>query len=619
MTAPTGGSTLPEGFLGTDAILVLATNIAAGLEVREDTIRRHVDEQMPFMATERWLMLGTAAGGDRQTLHEVVRKHSLAVAEAVSRGEPNTLLERLGSDPAFRGVPAAALQAELEPAQLHRTRRSAGGRIPRGLPPAASQTSAAVCRRSRVGGGEGMKTGAAGSDTTLTESRLPLPLLRRGKVREVYEVDAGHLLVVASDRVSAFDVVMREPIPRKGAVLTQISAFWFELLADVFPSHYVTARTEKSWNRCRGSKDWRSRLPAGRCWFAGLSRCPSNVSSAGISRDRPGRNTGAGERWPESRSQPAWSKARGWIRCSSRPLPRRRSGHDINVTVDTVAEELGPALTARLRQASFALYQAGRDHAASRGIIIADTKFEFGTDAEGTLRVIDEILTPDSSRFWPADRYAPGQPQPSFDKQPLRDYLASLKAAGSWDGEAPPPSLPSEVVEATSRRYLEAYKLLTGRNLERDRVMRTAPEGLWFIVGAWLIALGLILAALRFDSRALWIACVLWVVLAVWVVAFFRDPVRSGRAGRPPDPGSGRWQGGEPGGDRGACVHGGSLVPPLDLHERFRCPCEPVPGRGHGGDTGTTIRASSATPGPRSRASTTSSLPSVSPRLEARC
>jgi phosphoribosylaminoimidazole-succinocarboxamide synthase len=150
------------------------------------------------------------------------------------------------------------------------------------------------------------------------------------------------------------------------------------------------------------------------------------------------------------------------------PATKAESGHDVNVTVDTVARELGPALAARLRQASFALYQAGRDHAASRGIIIADTKFEFGTDAEGTLRLIDEVLTPDSSRFWPADRYAPGRAQPSFDKQPLRDYLASLKAAGSWDGEAPPPPLPADVVEATSRRYLEAFRLLTGRTLEND-------------------------------------------------------------------------------------------------------------------------------------------------------
>ena len=147
------------------------------------------------------------------------------------------------------------------------------------------------------------------------------------------------------------------------------------------------------------------------------------------------------------------------------PATKAESGHDINVTFGTIAAALGGELAARLREASFAVYRAGRDHAAARGIIIADTKFEFGTDGGGTLRLIDEVMTPDSSRFWPAARYQPGRPQPSFDKQPLRDYLAELKRAGQWNGEAPPPPLPDEVVSATSARYLEAYRLLTGRPL----------------------------------------------------------------------------------------------------------------------------------------------------------
>jgi phosphoribosylaminoimidazole-succinocarboxamide synthase len=147
------------------------------------------------------------------------------------------------------------------------------------------------------------------------------------------------------------------------------------------------------------------------------------------------------------------------------PATKAESGHDENVTIDRMAAAIGRELTSRLRDASFAVYRAGRDHAASRGIIIADTKFEFGTAADGALLLIDEVMTPDSSRFWPADRYAPGSSQPSFDKQPLRDYLAGLKAAGQWNGEAPPPPLPAEVVDATSRRYLEAYRLLTGRAL----------------------------------------------------------------------------------------------------------------------------------------------------------
>jgi phosphoribosylaminoimidazole-succinocarboxamide synthase len=141
------------------------------------------------------------------------------------------------------------------------------------------------------------------------------------------------------------------------------------------------------------------------------------------------------------------------------PATKAEAGHDLNVTFTTMAGALGLELATRLREASFAIYQAGRDHAARRGIIIADTKFEFGIDAGGTLRLIDELLTPDSSRFWPADRYAPGHGQP---------YLTSLKAASQWNGEAPPPSLPPEVLSATSRRYLEAYRLLTGHELSED-------------------------------------------------------------------------------------------------------------------------------------------------------
>jgi phosphoribosylaminoimidazole-succinocarboxamide synthase len=148
------------------------------------------------------------------------------------------------------------------------------------------------------------------------------------------------------------------------------------------------------------------------------------------------------------------------------PATKAETGHDENVSFAHVAQAVGRPLAERLRQASLALYEAGRAYAGARGIIIADTKFEFGTTADGTLLVIDEILTPDSSRFWPADRYQAGRSQPSFDKQPLRDYLAGLKRRGAWDGNAPPPPLPADVVQATSARYLEAYRLLTGKKLE---------------------------------------------------------------------------------------------------------------------------------------------------------
>jgi phosphoribosylaminoimidazole-succinocarboxamide synthase len=301
--------------------------------------------------------------------------------------------------------------------------------------------------------------------STVTESRLPLPLFRRGKVREVYEVDAKHLLLVASDRVSAFDVVMRQPIPRKGAVLTQVSAFWFEQLAPVFPSHYVTARTEEIVERI-------PRLAGRADEIAGRSMLVRRT--APVPFECVVRGYLSGSAWAEYRAHGTLAGeplAAGLLESARlepplfSPATKAESGHDENVPLARMAATLGPEIAVALRDASFAVYRAGRDHAAARGIIVADTKLEFGTTAEGTLLLIDELLTPDSSRFWPADRYAPGRSQPSFDKQPLRDYLAGLRSAGAWNGEAPPPPLPAEVVDATSRRYLEAFRLLTGAEL----------------------------------------------------------------------------------------------------------------------------------------------------------
>jgi phosphoribosylaminoimidazole-succinocarboxamide synthase len=306
------------------------------------------------------------------------------------------------------------------------------------------------------------------SSATLVQSRLPLPLLRRGKVREVYEVDNNHLLLVASDRVSAFDVIMREPVPFKGAVLTQISAFWFELLARVFPSHYISARTADIIARVPQLESVRTEL-AGRAML--VRRAPPVPFECVV------RGYLSGSAWAEYRSRGTLAGERlapGLVESQRlepplfSPATKAETGHDQNVTLATMAEALGTELATQLRDASFAIYQAGREHAAARGIIIADTKFEFGIDRDGRLRLIDELLTPDSSRFWPTDHYQPGHAQPSFDKQPLRDYLASLKAASQWNGEAPPPSLPSEVVQATSRRYLQAYRLLTGHELAVD-------------------------------------------------------------------------------------------------------------------------------------------------------
>src|SRR5216117_1552448 len=303
----------------------------------------------------------------------------------------------------------------------------------------------------------------------LVASQLPLRLLRRGEVRDVYEAGAGTLLLVASDRVSAFDVVMREPVPHKGAVLTQLSAFWFRELAHVMASHFLTADAGPIADRVPGLAEHRDLL-AGR---AMLVRRTTPVPFECVVR---GYITGS-----------AWAEYRESGTLAGEPLPaglvesarldpaifspatKAEQGHDENVTFAHVMRALGRALAEQLKQASLALYEAGRGYAGPRGIIIADTKFEFGATSDGRLLVIDEMLTPDSSRFWPADRYEPGRSQPSFDKQPLRDYLAGLKQQGKWDGNAPPPPLPPEAVEATSRRYLEAYRLITGKDLEVDR------------------------------------------------------------------------------------------------------------------------------------------------------
>lgn len=301
---------------------------------------------------------------------------------------------------------------------------------------------------------------------TLVQSALPLPLVRRGKVREVYQVDPEHLLLVTSDRVSAFDVVMREAVPYKGAVLTQLSAFWFERLGSAVPSHYLTADAGEIVRRLPALAPHRDEL-RGR---AMLVRRTAPVPFECVVRGYL-----SGSAWAEYRERGTLAGEPlppGLLESGALPAPifspatKAETGHDLNVPFAAVERRLGAEVASRLRQASFAVYAAGRDHALGRGIIIADTKFEFGFDNEGELRLIDEVLTPDSSRFWPADRYRPGGPQPSFDKQPLRDYLAALRAAGRWNGEPPPPPLPPDVVEATSRRYLEAFRLLTGRELE---------------------------------------------------------------------------------------------------------------------------------------------------------
>ena len=301
--------------------------------------------------------------------------------------------------------------------------------------------------------------------TVMAASRLPLPLWRRGKVREVYEVDQSRLLLVASDRVSAFDVVMAEPVPWKGAVLTQLSAFWFRTLSHLGPHHFLTAEVDEILEEVPqlvGHQDeLRGRAMLVRRTAPIAFECVVRGYLSGSAwQEYRTQGTLAGETLPQGLTESARFPAPIFS-----PATKAETGHDINVTEATLMAALGSEQAGLLRERSLALFAAGGAHAEGRGIIIADTKFEFGVSSEGDLVLIDEVLTPDSSRFWPAAKYAPGKSQPSFDKQPLRDYLAGVRAAGQWNGEAPPPPLPDEVIAATSARYLEAYRLLVGEDL----------------------------------------------------------------------------------------------------------------------------------------------------------
>lgn len=299
----------------------------------------------------------------------------------------------------------------------------------------------------------------------MTTSDLPLRRIARGKVRDVYEVDADRLLLVATDRVSAYDVVMAEPIPMKGAVLTQTSAWWFRQLEGKVRHHMLAADADAIVAAVPALAGQRAEI-AGRAMLCRRAtvfpiECVVRGYLSGSAwREYAGAGTLAGEALP------------GGLQESGRldppvfsPATKAESGHDENITVGRMREILGAEVTAELERLTRQVYTHGRDVALKQGIIIADTKFEFGRTAAGEILLIDEVMTPDSSRFWPLDGYAPGRPQPSFDKQPLRDWLDVERRAGRWNGEAPAPALPPDVVEATSRRYLEAYRRLTGRAL----------------------------------------------------------------------------------------------------------------------------------------------------------
>ncbi|MEP6921083.1 MAG: phosphoribosylaminoimidazolesuccinocarboxamide synthase [bacterium] len=294
--------------------------------------------------------------------------------------------------------------------------------------------------------------------TLLQTSLSDLKLLRRGKVRDVYEVDDASLLIVATDRISAFDCVLPTPIPRKGEVLVALSEFWFQRLGHVISNHLITTDVEQMPNVVtRQSGDLRGRSMLVRRATVFPVECVVRGFLAGSGwKDYLRTGEVCGHKLPE-----------GLLESSELPEPlftpstKAEVGHDENISEAAVREILGEETTTFLRNTSLRLYNEARDYARGRGIIIADTKFEFGLDNDGQPILIDEVLTPDSSRFWPLEVYLPGASQPSFDKQFVRDYLETL----SWDKKPPAPAIPPAVAEATVERYLEAYRLITGKDL----------------------------------------------------------------------------------------------------------------------------------------------------------
>jgi phosphoribosylaminoimidazole-succinocarboxamide synthase len=301
--------------------------------------------------------------------------------------------------------------------------------------------------------------------TMMLASDLPLPRLGRGKVRDIYAVGDDRVLLVTTDRISAFDVVMAETIPFKGAVLTQISAWWFRQLEGIVPHHMISADADGIIKKVPALQEHRASL-TGRAMLCKRTtvfpiECVIRGYLSGSAwKEYAQTGTLAGEKL-----SPGLVESEKLLPAIFSPATKAETGHDENITVSRMREVVGADATQALETMTRAVYAKGEAIARARGIIIADTKFEFGRDANGDIILIDEAMTPDSSRFWAVDAYKPGRPQPSFDKQPLRDYLDTERRAGRWNGEAPAPALPSSVVDATSKRYVDAYRRLTGASL----------------------------------------------------------------------------------------------------------------------------------------------------------
>ncbi|MFL6469028.1 MAG: phosphoribosylaminoimidazolesuccinocarboxamide synthase [Pyrinomonadaceae bacterium] len=298
----------------------------------------------------------------------------------------------------------------------------------------------------------------ATAQTVLETSFSDLKLIHRGKVRDVYEIDEDRLLLVATDRLSAFDVVLPTPIEHKGKVLTQLSAFWFEKLENIVPNHCITADFDKMPDIVRGHEELRGRsmlvkkaevFPV-ECVVRGYLE-GSGWKDYKATKKVCGRDLPPGLKHCDKLLNPIFT-----------PATKAAQGHDDNITQVEFSQLIGHDIAADLKSVSKELYSEASEYALGCGIIIADTKFEFGQDKRGNIMLIDEVLTPDSSRFWDAAKYDPGHPQASYDKQFVREYLETL----SWDKTPPAPALPPEVAEATSQRYLQAFEKLTGKPLE---------------------------------------------------------------------------------------------------------------------------------------------------------
>jgi phosphoribosylaminoimidazole-succinocarboxamide synthase len=304
-----------------------------------------------------------------------------------------------------------------------------------------------------------MNATTAPSGALHTSDLQSLPLLARGKVRDNYAVGTDRILMVASDRISAFDVIMGEPIPGKGELLTQMALFWFDKLGHLCP-HHLTAQAPESVV-----------TPAEAAQIKGRAMLVKRLQPIPVEAVVRGYLAGSGwKEYQENRSVCGVPLPEGLKNASPLPEPiftpaaKAAVGeHDENITFERVVELVGAERAAEIRRISIALYKAARDYAATRGIIIADTKFEFGLDEHGTLVLMDEVLTPDSSRYWPAETYAPGSNPPSFDKQFLRDWLESAHVHGKpWDKTPPAPRLPQAVIEQTAQKYREAWERLKG-------------------------------------------------------------------------------------------------------------------------------------------------------------